>query len=83
MYARLHSWWTETDPVTGIEGPFILKDIYRYCGMIAGTTTSGRKTNRPIPEFDAVSINGTDWLPLQENISLIPVESEDVRSKIV
>jgi hypothetical protein len=76
MYARLCPvfGWTEIDPSTGIRGPFVLSDVYRYCGMIAGTTRTGRKTNRPIPEFDAVSVDGTTWLPLRENISLIPWE---------
>lgn len=80
MYARLCSvYWTEIDSVTGVAGPFVLKDVYRNYGMINGTTKSGLRTGRPVSEFDAVSLDGENWLPLKENISLIPKEKEDVR----
>lgn len=81
MYARLCSvyGWTEIDPLTGEVGPFILKDAHRKYGMIYGVTKSGSHTGRPIGEFDAVSINGNSWLPLRENISLIPQETASVR----
>lgn len=81
MYARLCSvyGWTEIDPLTGKVGPFVLKDVQRKYGMIYGVTTRGFHTGRPVPEFDAVSINGIDWLPLKENIALIPLEPENVR----
>lgn len=80
MYARLCLvYWTELDPVTGVVGPLILKDVQRKYGMIYGVTTGGNHTGRPIPEFDAVSDNGIDWLPLTGNISLIPQETANVR----
>lgn len=81
MYARLCPvyGWTETDPLTGKVGPFVLKDVHRKYGMIYGVTVRGIQTGRPQIEFDAVSTNGTDWLPLKENISLIPQETENVR----
>ena len=81
MYARLCPalGWTEIDPLTGSAGPFILKDVHRKYGMIYGVTAKGLHTGRPVPEFDAVSINGTDWLPLKENIALIPPEPEHVQ----
>lgn len=84
MYARLSSvfGWTEVDPVTGETGPFILKDVHLKYGMIYGVTTRGLHTGRPLPEFDAVSNDGITWLPLKENISLIPQENESVRTTV-
>lgn len=80
MYARLNSvYWTEIDPLTGDAGPFVLKDVFRKCGMINGVSRSGMHTGRPVFEFDAVSIDGENWLPLKENISLIPQEPDNVR----
>lgn len=82
MYARLCPvyGWTEIDPLTGEVGPFVLKDVYRNYGMINGVTSRGLHTGRPVAEFDAVSVDGITWLPLKENISLIPKENEDVRT---
>lgn len=82
MYARLcpAMGWIEIDPHTGEAGPFVLKDVYRKYGMINGVTSRGMHTGRPVAEFDAVSIDGTNWLPLKENISLIPKETENVRT---
>jgi hypothetical protein len=81
VYARLCPalGWTEIDPLTGEVGPFVLKDVYRKYGMIYGVTTRGLHTGRPVPEFDAVSIDGQAWMPLKANISLIPMETEDVQ----
>lgn len=80
MYARLclAYGWTEVDPITGVMGPFILKDVNRKYGMINGTTRNGIYTGRPQIEFDAVSLDGTEWLPLKENISLVPLEIASV-----
>lgn len=82
MYARLCPvyGWTEIDPATGVAGPFVLKDVYRKYGMIYGVTKRGFHTGRPVPEFDAVSVDGENWIPLNGNISLIPQEKNDVRT---
>jgi hypothetical protein len=66
------------DPYTGEVGPFILKDVSRKYGMIHGVTKRGIHTGRPIVEFDAVSVDGETWMPLKENISLIPQETDSV-----
>jgi hypothetical protein len=81
VYARLNAvyGWTEIDPITGEVGPFVLKDVYRNYGMIYGVTKRGFHTGRPLPEFDAVSIDGTTWVPLKENIALIPQEKASVQ----
>lgn len=81
MYARLCPalGWTEIDPLTGEAGPFVLKDVHRSYGMINGVTQKGFHTGRPVTEFDAVSTDGTNWLPLKENIALIPQETHNVR----
>lgn len=81
MYARLCSafGWTEIDPLTSVVGPFILKDVYRNYGMIYGATKRGLHVGRPVPEFDAVSVDGETWMPLNGNISLIPKETPYVR----
>jgi hypothetical protein len=84
VYARLCPvyGWTEVDPITGVVGPFILKDVHRAYGMINGVTTRGIHTGRPLIEFDAVSVDGNTWLPLKENISLIPQETANVRQSV-
>lgn len=80
MYARLCPvyGWTEVDLITGEVGPFVLSNAIRNYGMIYGVTRAGILTGRPQVEFDAVSIDGIEWLPVKENISLLPLENADV-----
>lgn len=80
MYARLCPvyGWTEVDPATGVVGPFVLENAHRKYGMIYGVTRNGTTTGRPQVEFDAVSVDGIEWLPAITNISLLPLETSRV-----
>jgi hypothetical protein len=83
MYAKLsevYGWaWQYED---GTLGPFILHNVERYAGMIAGYTTDGRKCTRPRTEFDALSYDGRDWKPVHELLAELP-EEQNVRPRKV
>lgn len=71
MLARLsfvYGWrWKKDD---GTWGPFILTDIERYAGMIAGRAPNGRICTRPISEYDAVSEDGIEWRPVKDLVEM-------------
>ncbi len=75
MYARLnraYGWtWQYED---GSWGPFILENVERYAGMLAGWTPNGRKCARPVSEFEALSHDGIDWYPTNDLISRVKEE---------
>lgn len=80
MYARLSyvfGWrWKDSD---GVYSYFVLENVYRYAGMICGTAQNGRLATRPLHEFDALSIDGDEWKPLNELLALVPWENQNVR----
>lgn len=77
MLARLnvtYGWtWKHDD---GTTGPFILADVERYAGMITGWTPDGRKCCRPLPEFEALSIDGQEWQPTADLLAQVPWETQ-------
>lgn len=81
MYARLNpalGWTWENED--GTRGFFILSDIERYAGMLAGMTPKGRACTRPMTEYDALSFDGIEWFPLAELKEQIPWERSSVRT---
>lgn len=84
MHGRLstaYGWYWVTDG--GIRGPFVLTDIHRYAGMVAGYNPEGRLCTRPLIEFDAFSLDGILWQPAGELRPLIPWEGNHVRERIL
>lgn len=77
MYGRLsqvYGWaWQHED---GTLGPFILYDVEKYAGMIAGYTPDGRKCARPSSEFDSLSHDGKTWHPTQTLLAQVPKEND-------
>lgn len=75
MFARLsvtYGWvWVDE---RGARGPFIVSDIMRYAGMVTGRAPSGRIAARPLIEYDALSLDGQEWLPVADLRHLIPWE---------
>ena len=80
MYGRLnrvYGWTWENED--GTRGPFILKDVEMYAGMMTGYTPDGRKCARPFSEFEALSVDGEDWQPTASLLSQVPQEGSCVR----
>ncbi len=76
MYGKLNTaygWaWKYEDNTLG---PFILKGVERYAGMLTGYTPDGRKCARPLSEFEALSTNGEDWHPTATMLAQVPPEA--------
>lgn len=83
MYARLNPnyWgWKDDD---GVRGAFVVSEVYRYQGMLAGITPAGLPFARPVVEFDALSMDALTWHPLYKLLPEIPWENDDVPEQIV
>lgn len=77
MFARLNGayGWTTTDE-QGTRSPIVLSGVQRYAGMVSGKAVhDGRPWARPMGEFEALSVDGTEWKPFFELRSLIPWET--------
>jgi hypothetical protein len=76
VYARLSPGfgWTYQDE-TGVH-PIVLSNVQRYAGMVSGKAVhDGRLWARPLPEFEALSVNGIEWKPFYQLRALIPWET--------
>jgi hypothetical protein len=85
VFARLSvgfGWTYEDDQ--GNRCPVVLADVRRYAGMVEGKTVhDGRLWARPLGEFDALSMDGSDWKPFWELRALIPWEGANVQESVV